>query len=58
MKYLTAIFLVLGFGIITGASTQDWMPMLIAQLGLGTIILIAAAMVASLINDKDGSNEH
>ena len=53
MKYLAAILIVLGLGIITGAATQEWLPMLITQVGLGTVTLIAGGLVAGHIKTEE-----
>lgn len=52
-KYISATLIVLGLGIITGAATQDWMPMLIGQLALGTVTLIGGGLFATLVEDEE-----
>lgn len=54
MKYLAAALFVLGLGLTTGAATQDWIPMMLAQSALGLLTFASSVMVAGLIDlDKE-----
>jgi hypothetical protein len=53
MRYLSAALIVLGFGIIAGAETQEWIPMLITQSILGLLTLGSGVAMASQISTSE-----
>jgi hypothetical protein len=53
MKYAASFFIVLGLAIVGGAETQDWLPMFIAQIGLGAATLFAGYLFTTQIGDND-----
>lgn len=53
MKYLAALFIVLGLGIVAGAESQDWFPLFAAQIGLGAATLFAGYLCITQIETKE-----
>ena len=44
MRYIAAFLIVMGLGIMAGAGSHDWLPMVAAQGALGVTTLIAGGL--------------
>ena len=51
MKYIAAFLIVLGLGIIAGSETHDWMPMFMAQIGLGVATTLFGYLFATQVDE-------
>ena len=54
MRYIAAFLIVMGLGMMTGAGSHDWLPMVLAQGALGVATLIAGGL---FIAEAEGETE-
>ena len=55
MRYIAAFLIVMGLGMMTGAGSHDWLPMVLAQGALGVATLIAGGL---FVAEAEGETEN
>lgn len=53
MKYFAAFLFILGFVIVSGAEARDWLPLFVAQVGLGSMTMLSGVLFAIHTGEDD-----